>query len=479
MNSSASPILISNRAGNAPSASRSLEVSARPRISSMDVARGLVMVLMAIDHVRVFSGVPAGGPTPGIFFTRWITHFVAPAFAFFAGTGAHLYGRRIGHRGALAKFLWSRGAFLILLEMTVIRVCWTFNFDFRHYLLAGVIWMLGWCMILMAGLIWLPLRAILAFGLAVVGLHNVMDYFAPLVVPKIAASAWAPAAQILYFGGSIQLGNGPSLEVLYSIIPWIGVMACGYAFGRIMELPDATRRRYCTALGVSAIALFLVLRGFDLYGDPRPWNHPPKRISVAAKPQQQAGGSAPNASATASGKAASAAQSSMNAASSGKAAPASQSPTAAATPASPPRPAAPKINPVLRMLNTAKYPASLSFLLMTLGPMLLVVALSDYLPVKFTGWLRTFGRVPLFFYLLHIPLIHGLALAVSLVRTPSATWWLFANHPMLPPPPPAGYVWSLSLLYAVWAIAILCLYFPCRWYADLKARSRSRWLSYL
>jgi uncharacterized membrane protein len=461
MNSSASPSVASSPTGIATSASVSPDLSARPRISSMDVARGLVMVLMAIDHVRVFSGVPAGGPTPGIFFTRWITHFVAPAFAFFAGTGAYLYGRRIGNRAALAKFLWSRGAFLILLELTVIRVCWTFNFDFRHYLLAGVIWMLGWCMILMAALIWLPLRPILAFGLAVVGLHNIMDYFMPLIAPKIAASVWAPLAQIVYFGGSIQLGNGPSLEVLYSIIPWIGVMACGYAFGRIMELPDATRRRYCFALGASAIALFLVLRGFDLYGDPRPWNHPPKRISVAAKPQQPAGATAQNSAAPPNGKAA------------------TQPSTAAATPAPPPRAATPKMSPVLRMLNTAKYPASLSFLLMTLGPMLLMVALSDYLPGKFTGWLRTFGRVPLFFYLLHIPLIHGLALAVSLVRTPSATWWLFANHPMLPPPPPTGYMWSLGLLYAVWAIAILCLYFPCRWYADLKARSRSRWLSYL
>jgi len=214
---------------------------------------------------------------------------------------------------------------------------------------------------------------------------------------------------------------------------------------------------------VSAIALFLVLRGFDLYGDPRPWNHAPKRISVAAQSQQPAATARQNPSATA--------------ATTAKPTPAVQSGTAGATPA--PRPAAPRMNPVLRMLNTAKYPASLSFLLMTLGPMLLFVALADYLPGKLTGWLRTFGRVPLFFYLLHIPLIHALALAVSLVRTPSATWWLFANHPMLPPPSPAGYVWSLSLLYAVWAIAILCLYFPCRWYADLKARSRSRWLSYL
>ena len=137
------------------------------------------------------------------------------------------------------------------------------------------------------------------------------------------------------------------------------------------------------------------------------------------------------------------------------------------------------MNPVLRMLNTAKYPASLSFLLMTLGPLFLFLPLADRMTGRFGGWLRVFGRVPLFYYLLHIPLIHLLAVGVSLLRTPAATWWLVTNHPMAPPPPPVGYTWSLGLLYAVWAAAIVLLYFPCRWYADLKARSRSRWLSYL
>lgn len=440
------------------------EAPSRSRISSLDIARGLVMVLMAIDHVRVYSGVPAGGPTPGIFFTRWITHFVAPGFALFAGTGAYLYGRKIGDRSKLAKFLLTRGALLLLLEMSVIRVSWTFNFDFRHYLLAGVIWMLGWCMILMAGLLWLPYKAILGFGLAIVGLHNVVDYYMPLIGPKLSESSWAWVAQILYFGGPIQFGtDGPTLHVLYSIIPWIGVMACGYAFGRVMEQPEAVRHRYCLALGGTAVLLFLVLRGFDLYGDPRPWNHQPRRINVASRQPLPTSASVQNAPAT-------------------QAKPAqvpSSSPASSASAAAPSRPAPPRMNPVLRMLNTAKYPASFSFLLMTLGPLLLFLPLAEHLPGPIARWLRTFGRVPLLYYLLHIPLIHLLALSISFIRTPSATWWLFTNHPMVPPPPPPGYTWSLGLLYVVWILTLVLLYFPCRWFADLKSRSSNRWLSYL
>src|SRR5499426_3809288 len=147
------------------------------RIASIDIIRGAVMILMAIDHVRVYSGLPAGGPTPGIFFTRWITHFCAPAFIFLAGTSAYLYGRT--HRD-LSRFLLTRGAWLVLLELTVIRVAWTFNFDFAHYALAGVIWVIGWSMILMAGLVRLPIRAVLIFGLVVIGLHNAAG---PRIVP--------------------------------------------------------------------------------------------------------------------------------------------------------------------------------------------------------------------------------------------------------------------------------------------------------
>ena len=152
---------------------------ATARIASIDLIRGAVMILMAIDHVRVYSGLPAGGPTPGIFFTRWITHFCAPAFIFLAGTSAFLYGRR---HADLSRFLLVRGLWLVLLELTVIRVAWTFNFDFADYVLAGVIWVIGWCMVLMAGLVRLPVSAVGALGLAVIALHNaVMPKLIPLL----------------------------------------------------------------------------------------------------------------------------------------------------------------------------------------------------------------------------------------------------------------------------------------------------------
>src|SRR5688572_27313516 len=186
------------------------------------------MVLMAIDHVRVYSGQPAGGPTAGIFFTRWVTHFVAPGFAFFAGTSAFFHGRKLGDPAALARYLVTRGAFLVLLELTVIRWAWTFNFDYAHYMIAGVIWLLGWCMILLAGLIRFSTRTIAIFGLAVIFLQQLV------ALPALAMSESVRGAigwiwQFLYFGG----GVGP-LGVLYVIVPWIGVMAAGYAFGAIL-----------------------------------------------------------------------------------------------------------------------------------------------------------------------------------------------------------------------------------------------------
>ena len=134
---------------------------ARERIASVDIVRGAVMVLMALDHVRVFSGVPAGGPTAGVFLTRWVTHFCAPAFFFLAGTSAYLRGGGVAG-SSISRWLATRGVLLVLLELTLIRAAWTFNFDYAHYTLAGVIWALGWCMVLLAAIVWLPLPAVAA-----------------------------------------------------------------------------------------------------------------------------------------------------------------------------------------------------------------------------------------------------------------------------------------------------------------------------
>jgi len=391
------------------------------RLASIDIIRGAVMVLMAIDHVRVYSGLPGGGPTPGIFFTRWVTHFCAPAFVFLAGTSAYFYGRN--HRD-LSRFLLTRGAWLVLLELTVIRISWTFNLDYAHYMLAGVIWMLGWCMILMAVLVKLPIRAVAAIGLLIIAGHNLLDSrFFPLAsaMPEHGLGwLWT----ILYFGffaEPVQLGpGGPPLVVLYSIVPWIGVMAAGYAFGTILTAEPVRRRRLCLAIGLSATALFLALRGFNLYGDPTPWG------------AAQEGGDG--------------------------------------------RPAMPAL---LAFLNPSKYPASFNFLLMTLGPTIALIPILESARRKLAEWLSVFGRVPFFFYLLHIPLIHALALLVSKIRLGAVSPWLFTNHPMGNPDPPDGYTWSLGLLYAVWAVSVVLLYVACRWYAGVKARRSDGWLRYL
>ena len=386
------------------------------RIHSVDVTRGVVMILMAIDHVRVYSGVPAGGPNPAVFFTRWITNFVAPAFAFLSGTSAYLLGQRLGSKAALSRYLVTRGLILVLLELTIIRIAWTFNFQFGEYLLAGVIWMLGWCMVLLAGIIWLPTVGIAAFGLAVIFLHNLMDFLPEATRDQLSQGSLGWLWQILYFGGPLPLGSpGPTLMVLYSIIPWIGVMAAGYAFGAVMTLEARRRDRICIMIGVASIALFLVLRALDVYGDPRHWH---------AAGQSQA-------------------------------------------------PA------LFRFIGTTKYPASLDFLLMTLGPTILLMPLADRARGKIGEIVATFGRVPMFYYLIHIPAIHLAAVLVSLVRQGRIEPWLFANHPVMVPPQPAGYMWRLSLLYLVWALAVVALYFPSRWYARKKASNPTKWMRYV
>jgi uncharacterized membrane protein len=282
-------------------------------------------------------------------------------------------------------------------------VAWAFNFDFSEYLLAGVIWAIGWCMVLMAGLVRLPVALVGGLGIAIMALHNA-------VMPPLLPSIPATLRKLLYTAFAEE-PIGP-LMVLYSIVPWIGVMAAGYAFGRILTLDPPRRNRLCLSIGLGATALFLLLRGSNLYGDPRPWT------------------------------------------------------------AEPPMPA------LLSFLNTTKYPASLSFLLMTLGPTIALVPLLERARGALARWIAVFGRVPFFFYVLHIPLIHLLALLVSLVREGRVNPWLLTNHPMGNPPPPESYTWSLGLLYLVWLAAVLLLYPACRWFADLKARRKDWWLSY-
>ena len=391
------------------------------RIVSIDIIRGAVMILMAIDHVRVFSGVPAGGPTYGVFFTRWITHFCAPTFIFLAGTSIFFYARK---HADVSRFLVIRGLWLILLELTVLRLAWTFNFDFAHYEMAGVLWAIGCCMILMAVLVKLPLPVTGIIGVIIIAGHNLVDPRFWQIVKGLDASRFSGLWKILYVGfyaGPVQFGSdGPNLIVLYSLIPWIGVMAAGYAFGEILTLEPDRRNKICLALGLGAIGLFLILRGFNLYGDPRPWH----RMVIDAT-----GG--------------------------------------------------PGMPGLLSFLNCNKYPASLDFLLMTLGPISALMPVLERARGVLARSVTLFGRVPFFYYVLHIPLIHGLALVVSRIRLGFVSPWLFENHPMGNSEAPDGYAWSLPLLYLVWAIAIVILYGACKWFADVKARRTEWWLEYL
>ena len=368
------------------------------RVGSLDLWRGIVMVLMAIDHVRVYSGVPAGGPTPGIFFTRWVTHFCAPTFVFLAGTAAFLHGRKVGIPEA-SRYLFTRGLALVVMELTIIKLSWTFTLASLNLPLAGVIWMLGWCMVLMAGLVHLPVTAIALIGLVLVLGQDIVGG-AVGRLPFVGA--------FLYSGGEVQLGAaGPTFSILYTLIPWIGVMALGYAFGAVVVRPAEERRRICVRIGVVATAAFLLVGG----------------AMVAFSPDSDA----------------------------------------------PPS--------YIRLLNQRKYPASQLFLLMTLGPPIALLPLAERAQGALARLFTTFGRVPLFYYLLHIPLIHVLALLVWTILDGQVHAEWFASAPYVAVPPERR--WSLALLYLVFFISVAALYLPCRWFAGVKRRNRSALLRYI
>jgi uncharacterized membrane protein len=370
------------------------------RLTSLDLWRGAVMVLMAIDHVRVYSGVPAGGPTAGVFFTRWVTHFCAPGFVFLAGTAAFLYGRKGADRRELSRYLLTRGLLLVALELTVVRLSWTFTPASLAAPLAGVIWMLGWCMVLMSLLVRLPIRAIAIFGLATI---LAQDGFGLLAGALPAGLAWV--GQFVYTGGEVAVG-GVTVSILYSIVPWIGVMAAGYAFGVILLREPEARRRACLRIGLASTIAFLVVA-----------------VAVVA----------------------------FNG-----------------------NPAMPAL---FQVLNQRKYPASQLYLLMTLGPPIALLPLAE----KARGWLarvlEEFGRVPMFYYLLHIPLIHALALIAWILRDGQAhsEWFVTAPYVSIE----AAARWGLPLLYFVFVIAVVMLYLPCRWFAQVKSRGREGWLRYI
>lgn len=378
------------------------------RMRSVDVIRGLACVLMAIDHVRVYSGVPAGGPEPGVFLTRWVTHFVAPVFALYAGTSAYLLGRRLGDRGALARFLFTRGAFLVVLEMTLIRYAWAFAYDPSQFALAGVIWMLGWCMILLGLLVRLDAGTVGWLGLAVVLFQQVFA-LVPNAVPEGMRTVFSYGWEFVYSSGGDQWSG---IAILYVLVPWIGVMAAGYGLGRVLEWEDAARRRTLYRIGLGMTAVFLVVGS---------------ALAVGASGSSDGGSHTPF---------------------------------------------------WMRLLNQQKYPASQLFLLMTLGPMIALMPLAERATGALGRALEVVGRVPLFYYLAHLMVIHTLAVFAMMAFYGGAfdpQWFATAPYTSIPWP----FRWGLVQLYLVYGVALAILVPLSAWYAALKRDRPQAWMRYL
>ena len=392
-----------------------------PRFSSIDALRGLVMILMALDHVRDFFhlGAMSFSPTdltkttPLLFFTRWITHFCLPVFMFTAGAGAFLWWRRSNrNRRQLSRFLWTRGLWFVFLELTVMQLAYNFNASPHLLVLLLILWIFGICMILMAALIFLPATWLLVFSASVIALHNSLD---GLSASQFGSSAWL--WNLLHQPGVINLAGHPVL-VSYTLLPWLGVMAAGFCFGDVLIQEPLVRQQFMRKIGFGLVIAFMVLRTINRYGDPVPWT---SQKSVVLT--------------------------------------------------------------VLSFLNCTKYPASLDFLLMTLGPALLLLAYLDRHPPAIVNPLVIFGRVPLFYFVLHFYLIHALAVLMAWFRYGSAAFSFMLNSlPSMGGPRqlfPAHFGYSLLSTYLIWILAVVSLYPLCRWFAKLKARRRSWWLSYL
>jgi uncharacterized membrane protein len=390
------------------SAEQSSHVGVRPRLDSIDLLRGLVMVLMALDHTRDFFGPSGMNPRdvadPALFLTRWVTHYCAPIFILLAGMSAYLYGARGRSRSEVSLFLLTRGFWLILIEFTLVRFGWSFSLDVNFFLMQ-VIWVIGASMVVLAALVYLPRSAIAAIGLLMIAGHNLLDEIRP---EHLGAAGWL--WNVLHQPGMLEPSPQTRLYVLYPLIPWAGVMAVGYALGPVFKLDSPSRQRLLIWTGTAVIAGFIVLRASNLYGDPAAWSTHDGWVAT-----------------------------------------------------------------VLSFVNCEKYPPSLLYLMMTLGPALVLLGLFEHTRGIFADWILTFGRVPFFFYIAHIILIHALAVVLTWMVFGDAGW-LYGS---LPPQKPASYGVSLPAIYAVWICVVMMLYPFCRWFASLKQQRREWWWSYL
>jgi uncharacterized membrane protein len=391
--------------------------AAYARIESIDLLRGLVMILMMLDHVRMYFGQGTwyADPTnlattsPQLFLTRWITHFCAPVFVFLAGTSTCLYGRKKENRQGTTHYLLARGVWLIFLELTVVNLAWTFDITYS-FLILQVIWAIGLSMIALSVLVFLPRQWILVTGLALVFGHNLLDLI------SVRGSSLLHLLWYTLHQPHSMLVQDTLINFAYPVLPWMGLMALGYVFGDwyAKEVPPAKRRQWLWSLGIGATLLFLLLRGFNWYGEPREWH-------MHASP----------------------------------------------------------LWTLMSFLNTTKYPPSLHFLLMTMGPSLILLAAVDGIRSRLVQPIITLGGVPFFFYIVHLYVIHALAILLLVQQGGEASDYILSAREIM-----SGrlrnFGFELDVVYIIWIALIVLLYPLCKWYGRFKRAHRSSgWQSYL
>lgn len=385
------------------------------RVNSIDLLRGLVMIIMALDHTRenFHAGAFTADPldlqttTPILFFTRWVTHFCAPVFVFLSGTSIYLQGLRKS-RKELSSFLLKRGLWLILVDAAFMSLAITFDVSYGLIVLQ-VIWAIGISMVLLSALIRLPFAVLLALGIIIVAGHNLLDGYDGQNRGRLH-----PLYMLVHVPGIVPMGNDHLLGIFYPFLPWTGVMLLGYCFGKLYRQESKKRQQRILALGLGAILLFILLRYTNAYGDPLPWS------------KQKNG-----------------------------------------------------LYTVLSFVNTQKYPPSLLFVCMTLGPALIFLALFDRLKNKVTGFVTVYGRVPFFYYILHFYLLHLGAAAYFLARGHSLKEGLegVPGFPFKFLVPAEGV--DLFFTYCIWMALVLLLYPLCKWFGRYKQTHRQWWLSYV
>ncbi len=389
----------------------------KKRISSIDILRGAIMLIMALDHVRDFFHhvSPTSDPTdmatttPILFFTRWITHFCAPTFVFLSGVSAHLAGTR-RTKAELSDFLIKRGLWLVFVEVVILTFAFSLN-PFYNVFVLQVLWAIGFSMILLGLVVRAPLAVIGVLGGVIFFCHDILDY---VNFPKTGLASSLDNLFLMSHGSVIALGANRFAFDLYAIIPWTGVMFLGFVFGKLYtpSFDAQKRKKILRYTGFGVLVLFLVLRFINKYGDPNPWG------------VQRDG-----------------------------------------------------VYTFLSFLNVSKYPPSLLYSCMTIGTSLVILSFIENIQNKFTDILIIYGNVPFFYYVLHFYLIRTLDVILFFASGYHTDQIVSKNSPFLFRPADMGF--NLLGVYLVWLLVIVILYFPCRWFSKYKKTHQQWWLSYL